>query len=95
MVTWEDIPLIDQNGVIIIYEVLYESLETLRGSVSEQKLNTTNFFATLVDLEEFVNYSISIRGYTIVGPGIYSVPIIVMTSEASKFCTDNSCRIQF
>ena len=84
MVTWENIPLIDQNGVIITYEIIYEPLETFCGNISEQKHNTTDLFATLMDLEEFVNYSISIRGYTIVGPGIYSVPIIVMTSEASK-----------
>lgn len=87
MVTWEDIPLIDQNGVIITYEVLYEPLETFHGNISEQSLNTTDLFANLTDLEEFVNYSISIRGYTVVGPGNYSVPIIVMTSEASKFST--------
>ena len=85
MVTWEEIPLIDQNGVIITYEVLYEPLETFRGNIAEQRLNRTDLFANLTDLEEFVNYSISIRGYTVVGPGNYSVPIVVMTSEASKF----------
>lgn len=89
MVTWEDISLIDQNGVIILYEVLFEPLETFGGNISEQKHNTTDLFATLMDLEEFVNYNISIRGYTIVGPGIYSVPIVVMTSETSKLLTSS------
>lgn len=87
MVTWGNIPLIDQNGVIITYEVLYEPLETFCGNISEQRLNTTDLFVNLMDLEEFVNYSISIKGYTVVGPGNYSVPIVVRTSEASKFST--------
>ena len=85
--TWEDIPLIDQNGVIITYEVLYEPLQTFRGNIAEQRANTTNSSITLMDLEEFVNYSISVRGYTIVGPGIYSVAVTVMTQEDSKLST--------
>lgn len=85
LVTWEDIPLIDQNGVIMIYEVLYEPLETFNGTITEQKINTTNHFITLTDLEEFINYSISVRGFTVVGPGNYSVPLLVMTIEDGKF----------
>ena len=79
--TWEDIPLIDQNGIILTYEVLYEPLETFDGNITEQRVNTTNFSITQMDLEEFVDYSISVRGYTIVGPGNYSVPVVVMTQE--------------
>ena len=85
LVTWEDIPLIDQNGVIITYEVLYEPMEMFNGNITEQTINTTNRSITLMSLEEFVNYSISVRGYTIVGPGNYSVPVLVMTLEDGKF----------
>ena len=69
----------------MIYEVLYEPLETFNGNITEQTINTTNHFITLMSLEEFVNYSISVRGYTIVGPGNYSVPVFVMTLEDGKF----------
>ena len=87
MLTWEDILLIDQNGVFVTYEVLYEPLETFNGNITKQTVNTTNRFISLMDLEEFVNYSISVRGYTIVGPGNYSVPVLAMTLEDGKFNT--------
>ena len=82
--TWDKIPAIDENGMIITYEVLYEPLETFEGMIMELRLNTSNLSASLIDLEEFVNYSISVRGYTIEGPGNYSTPIIAMTLEDGK-----------
>ena len=69
----------------MMYEVLYEPLETFNGTITEQKINTTNHFITLTGLEEFINYSISVRGFTVVGPGNYSVPLLVMTIEDGKF----------
>ena len=69
----------------MMYEVLYEPLETFNETITEQKINTTNHFITLTDLEEFINYSISVRGVTVVGPGNYSVPLLVMTIEDGKF----------
>lgn len=84
-VIWEAISLIDQNGVIIAYEVLYEPLQTFNGNITEQRVNTTNVSITLMNLEEFVSYSISVRGYTIVGPGNYSLPVIITTLEDGKF----------
>lgn len=74
-----------------MYEVLYEPLETFNGNITEQTINTTNRFITLMSLEEFVNYSISVRGYTIVGPGNYSVPVLVMTLEDGKFNIIPTC----
>ena len=69
----------------MVYEVLYEPLETFNGNITDQKINTTTQFITLMGLEEFTNYSISVRGYTNVGPGNYSVPILAMTFEDGKF----------
>lgn len=83
-VTWEDIPLIEQNGEIITYEVRIEPLNTFNGAISVDRINTSNTSVTLTNLEEFVNYSISVRGYTIVGPGNYSDPLTVMTLEAGR-----------
>lgn len=37
--------------------------------------------ATLDDLEEFVQYSVTIRAYTIIGPGNYSLPVLQATPE--------------
>ena len=86
MVTWDVVALIDQNGVITMYEVLYEPLETFNGTIMS---NTTTvdgmtLTAMLTDLEEFVDYNISVRAYTIVGDGPYSVGDIEITNEDGK-----------
>lgn len=74
IVTWDIIPPIDQNGVITMYEVLYEPLETFGGAIRTQTRNVsgTEMSVVLMNLEEFVNYSISVRAYTSVGEGPYS-----------------------
>ena len=83
LVTWAVVPPIDQNGVITMYEVLYEPLETFNGVIMS---NTTTVDATaraviLMDLKEYVVYNISVRAYTGVGAGPYSVEIMERTNE--------------
>ena len=80
-VAWEEIPLIDRNGIITIYEVLYVPL---RGDLTNGSINTTNLSLVIMDLEEFAHYNISVRAYTSVGPGPFSVPIINRTEEHCK-----------
>jgi hypothetical protein len=82
-VAWDIVPPIDQNGVITMYEVLYEPLETFNGSITS---NTTTVdgaerSVVLVDLEEDVNFTISVRAFTSVGEGPYSAGIMEMTNE--------------
>ena len=72
-VSWEEVPAIDQNGIITMYEVQYEPLETCNGSIYSLNKNTT-MLTTLTDLEEYVEYNITVRAYTSVGPGPYSDP---------------------
>ena len=82
-VDWEEVPEIDQNGIIAQYEVIYEPLMTF-GVLTTLTVNTTNLSITLMDLEEYVEYKISVRAYTSVGPGPYSVGIIRRTIEDSE-----------
>ncbi len=84
-VNWTDVPEIDQNGIITEYEVMYEPLMTFGGQLNATIVNTTNLFITLNGLEEFVNYNISVRAYTSVGPGPYSAGIVRMTIEDGEF----------
>ena len=86
MVTWDVVPPIDQNGVITMYEVLYEPVETFNGSIMT---NTTTvdgmtLTAVLEGLEEYVNYTISVRAYTSAGEGPYSDGVTVLTLEDGK-----------
>ena len=80
-VSWEEVPPIDQNGIITDYEVLLEPLETSDGVLSPITSNTTNFDIEIMDLMPFVSYNISVRAYTSEGPGPYSEPISNTISE--------------
>ena len=84
-VHWEEVPAIHDNGVITTYEVIYNSLVTVGGQISELTTNTSLLNATLTDLEEYVEYNISVRAYTSVGPGPYSDVVIERTLEDGKF----------
>ncbi len=81
---WENVLEIDQNGIITMYEVLYQPLETFDGNIITQTMNVTERSADLTDLEEFVDYNISVRAYTSEGAGPYSEEMTVMTPEDSK-----------
>ncbi|XP_064385915.1 uncharacterized protein LOC135334596 isoform X5 [Halichondria panicea] len=81
LVNWTEVPEIDQNGLIVTYEVMYDPLMTFNGMLSRITVNTTNLSITLNNLQEYVEYNISVRAYTNVGPGPYSVGIINRTLE--------------
>ena len=78
-VSWTDVSEIDRNGIITMYEVMYEPLMTFSATV-----NTTNLTIIVGGLEEFVEYNISVRAYTSVGPGPYSEEITNRTFEDSE-----------
>ena len=80
MVTWEEVAMIDQNGIITDYEVEFEPLD-FPADIFTDTINATNLSIVITNLEEFVNYNISVRAYTSVGPGPYSDPVTVRTFE--------------
>lgn len=89
--TWSEVRPIDQNGILIEYEVLYEPLEMFDGLLSPQAIaiNSTVLGVVLNDLMPYVSYNISIRSYTSVGPGPYSEQITATTLEegmAQGYC---------
>ena len=85
-VTWEEVLVIDRNGEITVYEVQYEPLETFGGQISTSTVNISMLFILLTDLQEFVDYNISVRAYTSAGSGPYSDPVTERTDTASKLC---------
>ena len=86
-VMWEEVLPIDQNGVITMYQVLYQPLETFGGPIGPLTVNVTELTADLTDLEEYANYIISVRAFTSAGEGPYSDGAIVLTNEDSEFQT--------
>ena len=83
MVTWEEVPAIDENGIITNYEVQFEPLE-FTETLSTSSISTSNLTVVIRNLQEYVQYSLSVRAYTIVGPGPYSDPVTQRTLEDRK-----------
>ena len=83
-ISWDEIPPFDTNGIITTYEVLLVPLNTFNGSIGDEADNTTDLYYLLVGLQEYVIYNISVRAYTRVGFGPYTVPITNRTLEDSK-----------
>ena len=78
---WEEVVPIDQNGVITMYQVLYQPLETFGGAIRPLTVNVTELTADLTNLQEYVNYTISVRAYTSAGEGPYSDGVTILTLE--------------
>ena len=85
-VMWDEVPAIDQNGIITMYEVMYTPLNTFGGQISANttSVSGSELMVTLSYLQEFVNYNISVRAYTSVGPGRESDTIIELTPQAGN-----------
>ena len=87
-VLWEEVPAIDQNGEITVYEVQIVPKETFGGQLlTTITVNTSDgsvLMMVLTGLEEYVEYNISVRAYTSAGPGPYSDPITARTETASE-----------
>ena len=81
--TWEEVPAIDKNGIIIHYEIQFEPLE-FTSVLTTDTINATNLSAVITGLQEYVEYNISVRAYTIIGPGPYSDPVTERTLEDRK-----------
>ena len=83
MVNWEEVPAIDENGIIINYEVQFEPLE-FTETLTTSSVNTTSLTVVINGLQEYVEYNISVRAFTIIGPGPYSDPVTERTLEDRK-----------
>ena len=80
MVTWVEVVAIDENGIIINYQLQYQPLQ-FPSILTTTFINTTNLSANIIALQEYVEYNISVRAYTSVGPGTYSDPVTARPSE--------------
>lgn len=83
LVSWAELPIINRNGLIILYEILYEPCNTSDQFASYIR-NTTGLSVILMGLRPFVTYAISVRAYTIAGHGPYSAVHLNRTQEDGK-----------
>ena len=83
LVQWDQVPVADRNGVILTYTVTFRALRDESEQTHNVTAPTTN--ATLMSLNKYTNYSITVFASTSKGGGNKSAPIIVTTDEDSKF----------
>ena len=79
---WGEVPAIDRNGIITQFEVMYEPQEA-GGSARRNVTDASTFNILLDGLEEYVEYSITVRAVTAAGGGPFSSAISVQTPEGS------------
>ena len=85
--SWSEVPAIKQNGIITQYEVVFAPLETFGEQIAAASMNITDasiLFIILDSLQEYVQYSSTIRAYTNVGKGPFSTATIIQTPEDGK-----------
>ena len=84
LVTWEEMLEDQRRGNITHYEVMC-SQSTFQDIPPVTKQTEGPVLSLLVEnLEEFVEYNISIRAYTVIGPGPFSPLVVVQTPEDGK-----------
>ena len=83
-VNWDEVPAIDQNGIITQYEVEYNQ-STFDSVPTIQNMTVNSTMAVLTGLQEYVEYSIRVRAYTSEGPGPYSDDEIQRTEEDGMY----------
>jgi len=82
LVTWDEVPAEQQNGIITSYTITYKSqTENDNGNV---EVNGSVRQTELANLKEYVNYNITVFASTVKGDGPASDPIVVRTDQDSK-----------
>ena len=81
-VSWTPPPEIDQNGEITFYEVQVDPAQF--QSISYMNVSGSELMLVVGKLEEFVEYSFTIRAYTSAGPGPFSVLTTTTTDQAGR-----------
>ena len=85
-------PQIDQNGLISSYIVSYTgnpfdaSIQSMTVSVSLSYPATTCINTNLTELEEFNNYTVTIRAVNSIGSSDPSAGVTAQTNAAGSYC---------
>ena len=83
-ISWEHLLREKSYGKVILYEVKATFLKKgnlRKRSVIYSPVNTSVTFVVLSDLELCSKYNVSVRAYTVEGPGPYGEPLELETSS--------------
>ena len=83
-VTWKEVPVVQQNGIITKYTITYRSLtENHNGSVTVTG-NPPALTGEITGLRKYVEYSITVFASTVKGDGPHSTAAVVRTDQDGK-----------
>ena len=70
-----------------MYEVVYTPLENFEGTLESNStiVSGSQLSVVLTELEQYVNYNISVRAFTMIGPSNYSIIEIEETFQDCKY----------
>lgn len=80
---WKSVPLIEQNGKIAKYSVLYKDINS-RGNASEVVVPTPRSSVLLEGLSADTVYDVRVCAFTAVGPGPYSPAVQFRTQRLDQ-----------
>ena len=84
-ISWAPLTREKSYGRVILYDVKQELLSRRkrrkRSPSNSRTFNTTATFVVLYDLSLCSRYNVSVRAYTSAGPGPYTQPRVLETSE--------------
>ncbi|XP_061572425.1 receptor-type tyrosine-protein phosphatase delta-like isoform X11 [Cololabis saira] len=85
---WKSVPLIEQNGKIVKYSVLYKDINS-RGNASEAGVPAPGASVLLEGLSPDTVYDVRVRAFTAVGPGPYSPGVQFRTQRLDQVFATN------
>lgn len=80
---WKSVPLIEQNGKIVKYSVLYKDINS-RGNASEVVVPAPGSSVLLEGLNADTVYEVRLCAFTAVGPGPYSPSVQFRTQRLDQ-----------
>lgn len=83
LLSWKSVPLMEQNGKITKYSVLYKDVNS-RGNSSEVVVPHPQTSVLLEGLSADTVYDVRVRAFSVVGPGPYSPSIQFRTQRLDQ-----------
>ena len=83
-VSWDKVPDEQQNGVILSYNITYQSLTESDSGNVQVRGNPPLREKEITDLKEYVAYNITVFASTVKGDGPHSTAIVVRTDQDSE-----------
>uniref|UniRef100_A0A672HRZ3 Receptor-type tyrosine-protein phosphatase delta n=2 Tax=Salarias fasciatus TaxID=181472 RepID=A0A672HRZ3_SALFA len=85
---WKSVPLIEQNGKIVMYSVLYKDINS-RGNASEVMVPAPMSSVLLEGLSADTVYEVRVCAFTALGPGPYSPSVQFRTQRLDQVFATN------